>query len=484
MALEDKLYPLLRLYDRFPESIRNGLGRVYRALPDSIKWGKAFRQFSNLALDCRAWPAPKIRRFQTDELSTQIHTVWNHCPRYREVFTKAGLSPEDFRSLEDLQKFPFLEKADLQNHLEGLTNQSLPSKSRLYITTGGSTGVPVGFYLQRGVSRPKEQAFLEAMWARVGYHQAARVAVIRGHVTSPRSAGSIHLLDTTRGWLLLSSYHLESDRLAEFLRLLEDFHPQFLHIYPSAALKLASLLKSAGIPWRIPLSSLLCGSERLNDPQKRMLEEFFGCPVFRWYGHSERAALAGEGRNSSLFYFWPTYGYVEFGEPDDEGLCEIIATSFHNRVMPLIRYRTGDKVRLHSARSVSPETPDINILAPEVWGCTEDFAGRSQEFLITSSGREISLTAFNMHDDIFDGLYAVQFRQIHPGEAEFCYVPSPAFDPARARMILERIRQKTGDDLVVSLRQVNETEKTSAGKHKWLVSNLGIRPCEDKNPNS
>ena len=52
--------------------------------------------------------------------------------------------------------------------------------------------------------------------------------------------------------------------------------------------------------------------------------------------------MAGEGTNSELFYFFPQYGHVEFGPPDDQGLREVIGTSFHNFAMPLIRYRTGD----------------------------------------------------------------------------------------------------------------------------------------------
>jgi phenylacetate-CoA ligase len=32
--------------------------------------------------------------------------------------------------------------------------------------------------------------------------------------------------------------------------------------------------------------------------------------------------------------------------------------------------------------------------------------------------------------------------------------------------------KKLGDDFTLTLRQVSEVEKTSAGKHKWLVTNL------------
>jgi phenylacetate-CoA ligase len=195
-----------------------------------------------------------------------------------------------------------------------------------------------------------------------------------------------------------------------------------------------------------------------------MLERVFGCRVYRWYGHSERVVLAGEGRRGDLFYFWPQYGFVEFGPPDEEGLCEVIGTSFHNLAMPLVRYRTGDRVRLADPRV------DGELEFP--WPAASDVAGRDQEFLVSAGGRRISLTAFNMHDAIFDDLYAVQFRQDRPGRAEFCYVPGPRFDPARLPGIEAGVRRKLGDDFELELRQVAETEKTPGGKHRWLVSTL------------
>jgi len=72
-----------------------------------------------------------------------------------------------------------------------MVNPVFDPSLRLYITTGGSSGVPVGFYLQKGVSRPKEQSYLEAQWARRGYRAGDRVAVIRGGVTSSKAGGGI-----------------------------------------------------------------------------------------------------------------------------------------------------------------------------------------------------------------------------------------------------------------------------------------------------
>ena len=80
---------------------------------------------------------------------------------------------------------------------------------------------------------------------------------------------------------------------------------------------------------------------------------------------------------------------------------------------------------------------------------------------------------FNMHDSIFDGIYAVQFFQEEPGIAEFRYIPGPRFDSSRLKQIEGGIRRKLGDDFDLTLKPVKEVEKTAAGKHKWLVSTVG-----------
>jgi len=462
MSLEDKLYPLLSLYDRLPQGARNFIGAAYRRLPRRIRYGRAYSEFRELAEASPSWSESDLHEYQLRELRRTLVNAGSYCPFYSRSFAKAGFRPDTMMSLDDLADCPSLTKQDIQQHFDDLTSAEIADAKKLYMTTGGSTGVPVGFHLQKGVSRPKEQAFLEANWRRAGYFDKARVALIRGHVTDSRSRGNIIAHDATRNWLMLSSYHLTDERIPEYLEVLENFQPDFLNIYPSAALQLADYLQRHNQRWRTPLQGVLCGSEQLTLSQKRLLNSVFKCRVLRWYGHAERVVLAAEGTDSDLFYFWPHYGFVEFGKPDENGLQEVIGTTFHNMAMPLVRYRTGDFVRL-----AKPEAR-----REYAWPAVEEIAGRRQEFLVTGSGRRISLTAFNMHDAIFDGLYAVQFFQSEQGVAEFRYIPSPEFHSSRLPQIEDGIRRKLGDDFRLVLRKVGEVEKTSRGKHTWLISRL------------
>ena len=465
MSLEDTLYPLLKLYEAAPQPVKSLAGRAYRVLPASLRYGRSFTRFQYEAKAVESWDAETIRRYQIAAVRKSLIAAAK-APLYAKRFAECGLEPEQFESLEQLADYPLLTKQDLLLHREEMVNPEFDASQRLHITTGGSSGVPVGFYLHKGVSRPKEQAYLEAQWSRRGYRVGDRVAVIRGGVTSSKVSGGISYYDATRNWLILSSYHLTLERLPEYVAALRAFCPQHLHAYPSAALMLARGLEQTGMELDIELTSVLCGSEKLTQESQTYLEQVFGAPVFHWYGHSERVVLAGQVRASNQLYFWPTYGFVEFGEPTADGHREVIGTSFHNHVMPLIRYRTGDYVRTTKDER---RMPNAGI---ESWPAVSEVVGRDYEFLVSATGRRISLTAINMHDRIFEGLMAVQFEQERAGEVELRYQPGPLWDGSRVEPMRNGLMKKLGDDFRLTLREVSEVEKTSAGKHKWLISKL------------
>jgi phenylacetate-CoA ligase len=466
VSLEDKLYPLLSIYERFPDALKSGLGFTFRQLPESVRRGKHYRRFKQLVEAGESWDQEQIHAYQLQELRKTLHQANGFCPFYTKRFAQAGFRPERLQSVDDLKACPLLEKRDLLEHREEMVATNIPAERRLFLTTGGTTGEPVGFYLEKGIGRAKEQAFREAMWKRGGYFDDARMAMLRGHITSTTADGRISSYDATRDWLVLSSYHLSPERLPLYLEKLERFKPDLLYTFASTALQFAEYLEAAGHEWRVPLRGVLCSSERLTVPQQRIIERVFKARCYTWYGHTERVVLAAWGRKSQLYYFHPQYGLAEFGPPDAQGLREVIGTTFDNLAMPLVRYRTGDYVRLLEDDSVEKEYP---------WPAATEIAGREQEFVFSGTGRKISLATFNMHDDIFEDIYSVQFYQDRPGVIAFRYIPGPGFNSARLPRIEAGLRRKLGDDFELTLHPVQEVERTARGKHKWLVSKLQDR---------
>ena len=63
MSLEDKFYPFLALYDRFPDAVKWGLGFSFRQLPQSIRRGKHYSRFRTLAEESEDWDEERIAEY-------------------------------------------------------------------------------------------------------------------------------------------------------------------------------------------------------------------------------------------------------------------------------------------------------------------------------------------------------------------------------------------------------------------------------------
>ena len=64
MSLEDKLYPFLAIYDRFPDGIKKAIGIPYRHLPESIRRGKEYARFKAVVEECESWDIAKVEQFK------------------------------------------------------------------------------------------------------------------------------------------------------------------------------------------------------------------------------------------------------------------------------------------------------------------------------------------------------------------------------------------------------------------------------------
>jgi len=71
-------------------------------------------------------------------------------PYYRELFTLAGVAPEDVTTLSALSRVPIVTKTDLRaNSPDRLLAEGVPATRRWKTRTSGSTGVPFEFYADR-----------------------------------------------------------------------------------------------------------------------------------------------------------------------------------------------------------------------------------------------------------------------------------------------------------------------------------------------
>lgn len=84
----------------------------------------------------------ELEALQLERLRATLHHAYENVGHYRAAFDKAGLRPDDCRTLADLARFPFTTKADLrENYPFGMFAVPEDRVRRIHASSG-TTGRP------------------------------------------------------------------------------------------------------------------------------------------------------------------------------------------------------------------------------------------------------------------------------------------------------------------------------------------------------
>lgn len=434
---------------------------------------KTFRGMYKFLQKSQYWSRDQLEEYQLQQLNRLLNHAYENVPYYRRVFDERGLKPKDIQDSRDLQKLPYLTKEIIQNNINDLKARNFPEKKFEYVTTGGSTGFPLGFYYEKGVSRTIEMAFMKTQWERVGYRFRDKCVVLRGNVVKSADKGKFWESAMFGRWLILSSYHMTDESLPKYIDRILKFKPKFIQAYPSAITILARFMKENNITSFPTVKALLLGSENLYSWQRELLEEVFQCRVYSWYGHTEMTVLAGECEVNSYYHIFPEYGVVELIDSDsnpviqDGEMGEIVATGLNNFAMPLIRYRTTDLAIFSNSKCECGRN----------YSLLKGVEGRLQEFIVAKDGSMIPLgpAIFGIHDAEWAKVKQIQFLQDTPGELEIRVVKAPFYsDTEIESYILKLFKARLEGRCKLNVKFVDHIPLTKSGKYRFLIQRLPI----------
>jgi phenylacetate-CoA ligase len=422
-----------------------------------------YRSWTAFLEDAAKWSPQRVASYQLQEVKRAVKHAYDSTKAYRDMYREVNLRPEMIETLDDLRRFPFVTKEMIRDRLDDF---SVPMEGRTYITTGGSTGIPFGMY-RDPEAFSKELASKAHQYYRIGWKEGDRQLVFRG---LPVETPDHMMFAPEFNELRCSSYHLVPEQMEVYRQKALEYRPEWLRCYPSTGYIFARWLRETGLGFP-PIKGILCASENLYDYQKELMSAVFKARVFSHYGHYELAVLAGFCESTDDYHVLPQYGYAELlgkdGKPVRKAgeIGEIVGTSFIMKATPLIRYRTRDYAVFKADACASCGRPY------QVW---ERIEGRLQEFIVTGTGRLISMTAMNFHDDIFDHIRQFQFRQEAKGELVFCYIPNGDCGPAVVEDMRKRLLRKLGNDVQLTMQAVEDIPLTSRGKHRFLIQKLPV----------
>lgn len=301
---------------------------------------------------------PEVETMSEDGLKAlqleRLQKTVRHCmnsPFYQQKFKELGITPDDIKTLDDVQKLPFTSKEDLrENYPFGLACVPMKDCVRLH-SSSGTTGNPtVVLHTQKDLDE-WANAVARCLWM-VGSRPEDVFQNSAGYGMFTAGLGFQYGAEKV-GMLTVPAATGNTIRQIKFIK---DFGTSVLHAIPSYASRIYEVMKEEGVDPRkdTNLRVLCIGAEPHSEEQRQRIEQNLGVKAYNSYGISEMMGpgVAFECPEQNGLHIWEDYFIVEIIDPvtlkpvPDGELGELVLTTINREAMPLLRYRTRDLTRI------------------------------------------------------------------------------------------------------------------------------------------
>ena len=292
----------------------------------------------------------QIEALQVERLKETVKRCMNN-PFYKARLEKAGVTPENITSVDDVRRIPFTTKQDLRDTYPfGLASAPLTECVRLH-SSSGTTGNPtVILHTQKDLDEWANQV-ARNLWM-VGlrpndvFQNSSGYGMFTGGLGFQYGAERL-------GMLTIPAAAGNSLRQIKFMT---DFGTTALHAVPSYVTRLYEVMQEQGVDPRkdTKLKVLAIGAEPHSEEQRKRIENMLGVKAYNSFGMSEMCGpgVGFECKEQNGLHFWEDYYIVEIVDPEtlepvpDGEIGELVLTSIRREAMPLLRYRTRDLTRV------------------------------------------------------------------------------------------------------------------------------------------
>ena len=296
-------------------------------------------------------PRQELAALQLERLRWSLRHAYDNVEHVRQSFDAAGVTPDDCRTLGDLQRFPFTTKDDLRaTYPMGMFAVPREQLVRIHASSG-TTGQPTVVGYTRDDLDTWSGLVARSIWA-AGGRAGDLVHISYGYGLFTGGLGA-HYGAERLGCAVVPASGGMTERQ---VRLIVDLEPRVIMVTPSCMLAILDEFERQGVdPRTSSLRVGIFGAEPWTDEMRTEIEARAGIDAVDIYGLSE---IMGPGVASECvetkdgLHVWEDHFYPEIvdpvtGEPLPDGeRGELVFTTLTKEALPLIRYRTRDLTRL------------------------------------------------------------------------------------------------------------------------------------------
>lgn len=292
-------------------------------------------------------PFEQRKVYAIDKLIQTINFAKISVPYYKDLFKQINFDPTCIaKDIKYIQDIPYMTKDIINEQKERLLSTPLNSIKYHERKTGGSTGVSAMIYYDQ-IGLDYSAAITRYCRDEIGasahkseIHFAAAFA--KPPIKKIPSKDDIKNFALNRSNVFFDK--LDNLGLDEIWETILKRKPYLVHGHPSTLYVLACYLENKNIEKQV-FDVFESSGELLQSYMREKISKVFGCRVIDRYGSAEFGVIGYELDSiSNGLKILDSEGWAESRETEIGN--ELVFTGFHNRLMPLIRYATGDMAKV------------------------------------------------------------------------------------------------------------------------------------------
>ncbi len=316
-----------------------------------VKNGNRTRRYTKELIETQSYNSGELHSLQREKLIKLLNNCLHNVPAYKDIpLTSSEIEHDPYAALE---KFPLLSKREFIKDPDIYLSTTANKAGLIPNATGGSTGEPVKFYMDRYDVEHYEAARWRGLsWA--GITPGSRSIMIWGNPIEldAQKQKKVYFKDKwLKNRIVISAYTLSPSQIDEYLQVINRFKPEYIYGYASALYTFASMMNSNSKKVDINLKAVVSTAETLHDFQRDEIAQAFQCPVLNEYGARDAGILAYSCPENNM-HISSENVIIEILDPITLMPCEanrsglVATTDLNNLSMPRLRYLLGDLATL------------------------------------------------------------------------------------------------------------------------------------------
>lgn len=292
----------------------------------------------------------RLKSMQNELFCDLIKRVYKSVDYYKEKIDELGIDIKEIKSIDDIDKLPFMTKDDLRSAYPDKLLAVPKSESVRIQSTSGTTGKRViAYYTQRDIELWEECCARAIVAAGGSSEDVCQVSYGYGLFTGGAglNGGSQRV-----GCLTLPMSTGNTNRQIQFMI---DLNTTILCCTPSYAANLGEYIAKNELRDKLSLKSGIFGAEPWTNELRNKIEEDLGIDAYDIYGLTEimGPGVAFECNQKSGMHIQEDHFYAEIVDPidghklQDGEVGELVLTTLTKEAFPLIRYRTRDLCKIY-----------------------------------------------------------------------------------------------------------------------------------------